>query len=88
MDVVAVIIFIFTTTVGLNQELKREVDTLDAKIEQVDNNFLRLSGSHAATSARDIVNHENQEAEIERLSKEIESLNNKLNEYSTKINQK
>jgi len=87
MDVVVGIIVFFTAFVGLGEEIKNndiELAQANKRIEQLESDFFRLAGSHAGVSARDLVNHEDHEAEIKSLQSQIEFLKHSLDKQSLK----
>ena len=54
------------------------IENQQAQIEQMDKMLLRLTGSHAATSARDLTNDDELKKQIERLENEINYLDDKI----------
>lgn len=54
------------------------IQNQQAQIEQMDQMLLRLTGSHAATSARDLYNDEELKRQIERLEDKTDYLDDKI----------
>lgn len=91
MDPIVGIVVFFVTTVAVSEELKKndaELAQANKRIEQLEADFFRLAGSHSGVSARDLVNHENQEAEINALQSQIKLLEYKIDKQLQKENKK
>ena len=75
-------IFIFIITVGLGEEIKENqsvIDSQQVEIAELNNDFLRLAGAHAAANANHKHVNREQQAQIDNLEDRVEYLNDKVN---------
>lgn len=67
------------------EKIKEAYSELADQYNGLHEDYLKLGSSHASVAARDLVNHENQKEEIERVLKEIQSLQGKTDYLDDKI---
>jgi len=80
---------------GLSQDIEKNKDDIAAnqieiivmqtQIEDLSDQLLKLQSSHASVSARDKVNHDNQEELIQNLQRQIDNLKAKADYLDNKI---